>query len=121
MVNKDTYYRLKKRIRETQGLQNQDINRWVLYRLGNLLDKDTTFIPNEADCRLSPRSLLSVEPESSDPEVDIVIFEKPERKDISSEFATTGKYHRAPSRPPSFLLVFISIDYLISHWLQTFF
>lgn len=85
-----------------------DINRWILYRPGSVLDKDTAFVPSDADCRLSPRSLLAVDPEPSDPEVDIVIYEKPERKYIMTEFAVTGNYHQTSSKVP-FIVVKIHI------------
>lgn len=81
---KDTYYRLKERIRETQGLQKQDISRW-----------QRRCVYPKWDWLLASSKISSIS-WSCDPGVDIVIYGKPERKDISSGFTPTGKYHLAP-------------------------
>lgn len=52
MVNQDTNNGLKERIQGTQGLHNADIDRWILYCPGSVLDKDADFVPRETDCRL---------------------------------------------------------------------
>ena len=97
LLNKENYYDLKKRIQEKRGLQDHDINLWVLYRPGSILDKNATFVPAENNNDRRPPSHLpiSLDPEPGDPDIDIVIVVVDQklglsRKDISIEFADAG-------------------------------
>ena len=74
-INHDTYDDLKAKIQQKKRLHTVDIDRWILYSPGRVLDKEQPFIPSPKDSRLPSKFLVeATNPESSDPEVDVVVM-----------------------------------------------
>lgn len=74
-INHDTYDDLKAKIQQKKRLHTVDIERWILYIPGRVLDKEQPFIPSPKDSRLPSKFLVeATNPESSDPEVDVVVM-----------------------------------------------
>ena len=70
----DTYHDLKLKIKMEQGLHDQDIKKWQLYRPGHVLDKSNPFILSTAHIRLPPKQKIkNIRTESGDPDIDVVI------------------------------------------------
>lgn len=94
-INQNTYYELKKKIQQQEEPQGHEINRWTLYHLGRVLDKDHAFIPSDNDSQLARKLIIqSTEPKSSDSEIDIIIVVKNQpafaKKNIINEFSISG-------------------------------
>lgn len=94
-VNHDTFEDIKYTIKQRKKLDSIDVDQWILYRPGRVLSKNEPFCPSDKDFRLpSKLTIKSTDPESSDPEIDIVILAK---CPVSNPASSTGISYRPPN------------------------